>query len=256
MNYSGVRILTGKNASKITPEVAGRMLEHNTNNRRPSKTHIDRIARMLKKGDWRVTGDAIVFNRKGELVNGQKRLMACVSTGIPIYAFVITGLNNDVYQYTDDQQARTLADRMRVLKNTAEIVNQYCTHVLGANTKITASEGDQVYQSLLEHFDYASAMRPKRKGLGIAAIWAALVMYHSVDKNKAAAFASDFVTVSELHQCNVLKNWLLEKAKYVGGQMQKEILMRSLYCMDAHYHGIDIKRIGRLAPQDAFKDAI
>jgi hypothetical protein len=256
MKVSGVKFIHARNASLISPTAAVALMKHNTANRPPSRSQITRIKRAIEKGDFLLTTDAIGFNTAGEMTNGQNRLTACIETGIPILAFVVCGLDNDVYAVTDAQKVRTLADRMRILRSTAEIVNQYGCGILGLPGRISAQEGERIYSEAWQSFDAAAALRPKTKGIGVAGVWAAFVKYHEADALKAEAFANDFIGISEIRHCNVLKNWLMTQARFAGGQMQKEILERTLYCMDAHYRGQDIQRIGRLRPIDAFNEIV
>ncbi len=256
MKIAGVKMIGANQATLISPNIAKALMKHNTNNRKPSQVQIRRIKQEIEKGQFYLTTDAIGFNKAGEMVNGQNRCMACVEANKPIMAFVVCGLDNDVYTVTDAQKVRTLADRMRIIRSTAEIVNQYAKNILGMPGRISAKDGQKIYDSTWDSFDFAASMRPKVKGIGVASVWVAITEYHKVAPEKAQEFAVDFVGISEIRHCNVLKNWLMTKTKYAGGVMQKEIAHRALYCMDAHYRDVAIERIGKIAPADAFKDVV
>lgn len=58
----------------IAPETAERMLGRNTNNRSVSRRQVDLFARDMKRGAWKVNGEAIKFSRTGRLLDGQHRL--------------------------------------------------------------------------------------------------------------------------------------------------------------------------------------
>jgi hypothetical protein len=77
----------------ITPELAKKWLALNTaSNRRISKRTVDAYAQEMTRGRWQLTHQAIAFNQTGELVDGQHRLHAIVVAGVPIKAYVSTGL--------------------------------------------------------------------------------------------------------------------------------------------------------------------
>lgn len=66
----------------VTPQLAEKLLEHNTNNRKLRRTKVDKISRDLRNGLWRETHQAIAFDTDEVLTNGQHRLQAIVKTGI------------------------------------------------------------------------------------------------------------------------------------------------------------------------------
>src|SRR5215467_2052762 len=67
----------------ITPEIAEGMLLRNplAANRKPTLSTIQYYARQMLKGDWKKTGQALIFTRKGKLVDAGHRLWACYLSG-------------------------------------------------------------------------------------------------------------------------------------------------------------------------------
>lgn len=76
----------------ITPAMAKRFLEHNTTNRRISRTRVSQYARDMKAGHWLVNHQGIGFDESGTLIDGQHRLEAIVEADIPIDMIVTNGL--------------------------------------------------------------------------------------------------------------------------------------------------------------------
>lgn len=97
-NMASVIVMT------ITPEMAKKWLESNSNNRPVSKKHVAGIVRSIKSGLWRYTGDPIRFSITGRLLDGQHRLHACMQSGIPIECLVIRGLPDEVFTHLDTNQ--------------------------------------------------------------------------------------------------------------------------------------------------------
>lgn len=96
----------------ITPEVAKALLERNTNNRKLTPSIVNRYARILQAGEWKLNGDTIRIDNKGDVLDGQHRLAASVQTGIPFETLVVTGINRDTFDTIDTGKARTSADAL------------------------------------------------------------------------------------------------------------------------------------------------
>jgi len=107
----------------ITPEQAREMLGHNPANRKRRHTVVSQYAADMKAGRWQVNGDAIRFNYNGGLIDGQHRLAACVSSGVPLHTVVIRGLANNIRDTIDGGAKRSHADRlsMRGVANATQL---------------------------------------------------------------------------------------------------------------------------------------
>lgn len=98
----------------ITPEVAAEMLGANKVNRRKKDLRIDRYARDMMNGSWRLTGQTVQFSRSGRLLDGQNRLMACIKDGVPFKTFVCVGLDDDAMIAIDKGAPRSFADDLTI----------------------------------------------------------------------------------------------------------------------------------------------
>lgn len=58
----------------VTPEMAAKWLEGNVLNRPLKQAHVDRLAREMAAGRWRLTHQGIAFDVSGCLIDGQHRL--------------------------------------------------------------------------------------------------------------------------------------------------------------------------------------
>lgn len=79
------------------------------------KSTLDKIetyARNMASGQWRLNGDAIIFDHQGFLVEGQARLRACVKAGVPFPTVVITNIS--------DLAVRTLGSHLK--RNTTDML--------------------------------------------------------------------------------------------------------------------------------------
>lgn len=117
----------------ITPELAAQLIEKkNNHNRTVQQPRVDQYAEDMRRGDWRVNGEAIKISADGEVLDGQHRLLAVLEANRPIETLLITGLPVEAQESMDQGRARTFSD---VLKLRGE--KDYC--VLAAAVRVVAS---------------------------------------------------------------------------------------------------------------------
>lgn len=97
----------------ITPDVAAVWLERNTHNRRLRVSHAARMAADMRAGKWAQTGQVnVTFSRTGVLLDGQHTLSAVVSSGLPLLAVVVTGVDDDAQSFIDTGVPRQFKDAL------------------------------------------------------------------------------------------------------------------------------------------------
>lgn len=95
---------------KITPQMSSEWLEClYTKQRSVRKQHVEKLTREIVNGNWRVSPDCITLV-KGELLNGQHRLLACVAANKTIDALVMRSNDSDLYRIIDSGKSRTIGD--------------------------------------------------------------------------------------------------------------------------------------------------
>jgi hypothetical protein len=99
----------------ITPAKAEKILtEANIRNRDLRDSRVVHLVENIKRDEWRLTGDMIVFDLDGVLLNGQHRLAACVLADKPIEVFVARNLPRESQDVMDDTLRRNLGDALRL----------------------------------------------------------------------------------------------------------------------------------------------
>lgn len=73
----------------ITPAMAQVWLEKNEVNRPINQGHVQFLADQMTRGLWQLNGEAIVFSRTGQLLDGQHRLWAVVESNQSIVSLVV-----------------------------------------------------------------------------------------------------------------------------------------------------------------------
>lgn len=96
---------------RITPEVAEEMLKRNIANRDRKR---EPLVKAIEDGEWLLNGATIVFSDKGVLLDGQNRLYACVSSGMPIDTIVVRGIVLDAQETMDTNVKRSVSDYLKM----------------------------------------------------------------------------------------------------------------------------------------------
>ena len=97
----------------VTPEWAEETLKKNIGNRPLNIQHVDKLAKEMTKGRWKVNGDTICLNGS-RVIDGQHRLHAVMQSGITIETLVVEGLSSDVFDTKDVGKRRSAGDTLGV----------------------------------------------------------------------------------------------------------------------------------------------
>lgn len=96
----------------ITPVIAKKMLEGNTDNRKLRKFRVEQYADAIKRGMWDIQNDAITIAKSGRLLNGQHRLTAIVEADTAVQCLVLRGVDESTYSSIDAGLSRNLNDAL------------------------------------------------------------------------------------------------------------------------------------------------
>lgn len=94
----------------ITPQIAGTLLGTMRGNRPLRRKAVERYAREMIAGKWRLNGEAVKVSNAGRLIDGQHRLNAVIMANIPVQMFVVRGVDDDAMVTLDTGVGRTYAD--------------------------------------------------------------------------------------------------------------------------------------------------
>lgn len=102
----------------LTPDFAGELLKQlHPHQRRLRQHHVEALARAMKEGRWRWTGDSFKFDKDLRVIDGQHRLAAIVLSKVPMRdaIFVVISSDEDTLPYLDQGLVRTIADVRKTL---------------------------------------------------------------------------------------------------------------------------------------------
>ena len=100
--------------TKLTPQLALRLLGTNTTNRPVSKATVERYERAIKRGEWALNGEPIIVFGNGNLGDGQHRCMAVARTGIPIDVVIMYGVDSDTFSTLNGGKPRNSSDVLSI----------------------------------------------------------------------------------------------------------------------------------------------
>lgn len=98
----------------ISPEMAKVYLEGQGSNRKAQMKMVAKFAADLSAGEWSLNGETVKFDENGQMIDGQKRMMAIIRTGIPMTTVVVRGLPSEAIFNVDTGQRRTGGDFLTI----------------------------------------------------------------------------------------------------------------------------------------------
>jgi hypothetical protein len=99
----------------ITPEVAKQYLSTNLKHQRKvTNTHKWHLRQQMQSGQWKMTGEPIIFDEYGQLVDGQHRLHALIEAKISLQFVIIRGVATDTFVAMNRGKSRSSADIMTI----------------------------------------------------------------------------------------------------------------------------------------------
>ncbi len=140
----------------VTPELARQWLAKNTRNRSIGKTAVEKLAKEIRDGRWRLTHQGIAFGADGELYDGQHRLHAVVVANVPVKIRVTRGLPPEARDAIDvgvrgsrkAQDVLAITDGLKLSDHDrAEVM---VAHMLGTKGTLVASMGRVLPHELRE----------------------------------------------------------------------------------------------------------
>jgi hypothetical protein len=129
----------------VTPADAHRYLSNMVNNRPQSQFAISAYVSEMLSGRWAVTGQGLIFDPAGRLLDGQHRLLAVIKSNVTIKTTATYGIDPGTFSLMDGMHKRTASD------------------VLGCkNATSTAAGLKLIYQELNGGYNSKTkAMRPR-----------------------------------------------------------------------------------------------
>jgi hypothetical protein len=144
------------NWETITPEIALKMLEHNSENRKVRQAYVESLVDIMKRGEWSKTAAGIAFDTNGVLLDGQHRLWAIAESGVTLPMLVTRGQAPESRLTIDSGLRRTIHDSLTLIGETVTSKHVSAATAmrqgLGLDTRRKLSR-DQMRDFLKEHHE-------------------------------------------------------------------------------------------------------
>lgn len=231
---------------RVTPEAAASLLERNTLNRHPKANAIERYAKSMREGKWRVTNQGLGISRSGVLVDGQNRLMACIEAGVPFETVLSTGMDDEARDVVDVGVRRSLGDSLRMAGYTNAValaggvaLRMRYEQIVKSGQAWTQARSMMVshdealayakdHPELVDHTATAWVIRKAFIRVPISVIVAFESLAYEHDPYKAEEFRNGLVTGANLEMGDprlVLRNYLMRREeRYKKGRDAMHLL--------------------------------
>lgn len=174
----------------VTPEMAKRWLENNFRNRPLDQETVTAYARDMTIGNWAPTHQGIAFNDRDELIDGQHRLHAIVTSGNTIRMMVTFGLPSTIegkemttMDCVDRGRTRSVADQLRIQHGLANgklismITNYLSQLCCGERTRrMSVGQALEVYRLFEPETNWIIDHRSKQPGLRMGGVLSAFAL--------------------------------------------------------------------------------
>lgn len=184
----------------VTPAMADAWIsECNSHNRKLVDAHVDRLAREMKAGRWRLTHQGIAFSTNRVLLDGQHRLWAIVLSGVTVPLRVFFNEQAEGLGAIDAVQARSNAQIITLAGGHGEVGHGDLSTLramitgLGAYTRMTAGEEAEILSRHRAAIEFALQILPAARFRGVATAVTRAVLaraYYSADHRDLRHFAS------------------------------------------------------------------
>lgn len=189
----------------VTPEQAMEWLEKtNTNNRKVSEKHVERLARDMTEGKWVLTHSGIAFDPEGTLLDGQHRLWAICMSGVSVEMFIWRNVEPQSMMAIDCGKTRSMADILNIAGENGDVSKNHLAALrgmLGGFGNPPMLSPSETSKALLRHHDaiaFAVANLPtvtSARGVNTATTRAVVARaYYSVDRALLKDFCRKLTT--------------------------------------------------------------
>lgn len=143
---NSINCYTINDANLITPELAACLLQNNACIKKVNTEELKKIKKDLIAGNFKFNGATISLNEKGQLIDGQLRLLACAETGISFKSLIVYGLSSQEQYVKDTGKSRNIIQLMtkKGYKNSKALY--YCTLILYKILKSNNETIDESYE--------------------------------------------------------------------------------------------------------------
>lgn len=99
---------------ELTPALAKLFYDERARNRVIVRTHVNRLAAAMQRGEWKVTHQGLAFNKDGKLLDGQHRCQAVIKSGVTIRILVTWNVPDEAMDVMDTGVTRKAHQQLQI----------------------------------------------------------------------------------------------------------------------------------------------
>jgi hypothetical protein len=216
------------------------------------------LATEILNKEWRFTGESIVIDDQGRLIDGQHRCEACVSSNRPIISVVVRGVDPHIIRTLDSGATRSPADVLRIhghkyASALASALRFWCLWVRGRLFSAGYKPSNAEYVELAKKYKKArecaewSSKTPKHVTSHVGAGLRFVLLEHSDAKMEDVVWFFDRVCdgldLPQSHPAHVLRERLLKHAYGEEKLTRYNVIRAWIYAWNAFYEGRTLKSL-------------
>lgn len=184
--------------TRITPDLAAKMLESNTHNRTVNDLHVSRLGEDMKNGKWIVTHQGLAWDATGTLIDGQHRLWAVLGSKTSVVMMCAYNVDPDALKVIDTGKTRTVGQTLDlvsgrkngrlVTSRSAVIRSLEARRVVAA--RVMTQDVEEIYARHEAGLTWSTKALPGIKGGESAPVAGALAFCYPTNPGKMDAFAA------------------------------------------------------------------
>ena len=235
----------------VTPALASEWLKKNNKNRPLAAEKVLKFARIIDKGEWKLTHQGVAIDEDGIILDGQHRLAAVVKSGKSVYMQVSINAARNTFDCIDQSPKRTTAQVFASLKIPSASSKAAMVRVailLGENGLViqgqpSGTESVTYYQKHQAAVDFVhdNALPNTPMAVYGAILWAYLT-YPVQVRDFCLRFKSG-ANLSVGSPVLALRTWLSTRKKGGGASMQGSEAARALFAINYFIEGKKVKRL-------------
>lgn len=195
----------------IDPERARELIDRSVEfvNRPVRPSAVERYAREMSNGRWKLNGEAVVIDEAGVVIDGQHRLHACVRAGVAFETIVVSNVPRSAFDTLDIGLARTTADYLHEIGIARSKFAAPACRIAGAVSYATGEVGGwQGYMKSLTREELAEIANTVRGKMILDAITPALRISRNLGIQGAATWLAVAITDIRLAQPELAEEFL------------------------------------------------
>jgi hypothetical protein len=216
----------------------------------------------MKSGTWRLTHQGIAFDESGNLVDGQHRLLAVISSSVPTRFWVFNGVSREAMIAIDTGKARSAEDAFVLLGDDATRRSVAVSRILYGLYALQAGKTERldiafspplerlrVFHEAMRDAVEFSMVSANEKGLRHACVAAAIASaWFTQNKELLSQFKQDYssgVITSEADLGAIrIRNFVLTSSKTRGGrEARSDLFLRACTALRAYVERRPIQKL-------------